>query len=499
MSNAILIAGYTNSDKVPGAVRETKYGQGKVSIGAIPVKLVVTGNKTAAGSATADQDIIPIYSPDEADAYLGVGSEAAMQCYAALEIPGVTLYAAPVLENAAGVAATMTLTVAGTWSTTGTVTVFLLGRQIDAVVQAGDSVTTAAASLATAINGQTRFPITATSALGVVTLTVRNKGTRGNDYICRKDLAQAPSGLTLTLAGGAALTNGMVPFSGGAGADNVTNVLALLATGVYDYQAWAQNDATNAALIKAYLISESGPLLMHLSHAIFAKIGLQATSTSFSQTTLNAYRCTVVHFENCEVPPSYVAAQVAAVRSVIVGDNPNYRFDNYVLPTIPPQSQKQDVPTRAEANAMLNAGVTPLTTLPDGTVKIVRAIQSHSLNGAAPDYRTLDWGDADVPDRISKELGAQWDLWSEANQYVGPDPADGEEPLPEGVGSPRLWNAEAYKVLKDAEEANWLQEVDDNLPVSEYNDDADRLMTAAPNVVRKQNHAIGISVRQVAG
>lgn len=495
---AILIAGYSNSDKVPGAVRETKYGQGKVSIGAIPLKCVVTGNKIAAGTATADQDIVPIYSPDDADTYLGAGSEAAMQCYAALEIPGVTLYAAPVLENAAGVTASLTITIAGTWSTTGTVTHFILGRQIDAVVQAGDSVTTAAASVATAINGQTRFPITATSALGVVTLVVRNKGTRGNDYICRKDLSAAPSGLTSTLAGGTALTNGMVPFSGGTGADDVTNVLALLTTGVYDYQAWAQNDATNAALIKAYLIAESGPLLMHLAHAIFAKTRTQATSTSFSQTTLNAYRCTLVHFENCEAAPSYIAAQVAAVRSVIVGDNPNYRFDDYILPTIPPQSQRQDAPTRSELNAMLNAGVTPLTTLPDGTVKIVRAIQSHSLNGASPDFRTLDWGDADVPDRVSKELGAQWDLWSASNQYVGPDPADGEEPLPEGVGSPRLWNAEMYKVLKDAEDSNWLQEVDDNLPVSEFNDDADRLMSVAPNVVRKQNHAVGISVRQVA-
>ncbi len=498
MTNAILIAGYTNSDKVPGAVRETKYGQGKVSIGAIPLKLLVTGNKLATGSATADQDIIPIYSPDDADAYLGTGSEAAIQCYAALEIPGVTLYAAPVLENAAGTAATMTATVAGTWSTTGTVTIYLFGKQIDAVVQAGDSVTTAAASLAAAINGQIRFPMTATSSLGVVTVTVRNKGTRGNDYICRKDLGGAPSGLTLTLAGGTALTNGMVPFSGGAGADDVTNVLALLATGVYDYQAWAQNDATNAGLIKAQLISESGPLLMHLEHAVFAKTRLQATSTSFAQSTLNAYRCTVVHFEDCEVPPSYIAAQVAAVRAVIVGDNPNFRFDDYVLPTIPPQSQRQDVPTRSELNAMLNAGVTPLTTLPDGTVKIVRAIQSHSLNGASPDFRTLDWGDADVPDRVSKELGAQWDVFSASNQYVGPDPAAGQEPLPEGVGSPRLWNADVYKVLKDAEAANWLQSVDLNLPVSEYNTTASRLMTAAPNVVRKQSHSVGISVRQTA-
>lgn len=495
---AIVIPGFTNSFKVPIAARETLYGRGKVSIGAIPVKCVVTGTKTTAGTATADQDIVNIFSADDADTYLGEGSEAAMQCYAALEIDGVTLVAIPVAENGSAVAATLTVTVGGTWTTGGTLGIRLAGRVIQATIGSSDTTTTAATALRDAINGVSRLPMTATSSGAVVTITVRSKGTRGNDYICGKDLSAAPSGLTATLAGGTALSSTMTPFSGGTGADDVTTVLSLLSTDVYDIQAWAQNDTTNTGLIKAALVSESGPLVMHLEHAVFGKTRGLSAATTYASSTQNAYRCSTIWLENCEAAPSYVAAQAAAVRSVLVADNPNFRYDNYVLPTIPPQAQKSDIPLLSELNTALNNGVTPLTTNPDGTVKIVRAIQSHCLNGSAPDYRTLDWGDVDVPDRISKELGAQWLVFAEANQYVGPDPADGEEPLPEGTGSPKLWNADIYAVLKEAEAANWVQDVDDHLPLSEWNSAAKRIMSAVTVVVRTQNHSVGISTRQMA-
>lgn len=498
MSVMIQIPGLTNSFKVPGNFRETKYGQGRVSIGSIPVKLVVTGTKTSTGSATANQDIIPIASDDDADSYLGEGSECAMQCYAALRIEGVTLYAAPVAEAGGAAAATGTITVGGTWTSGGTVTIWMAGRAVQATVGASDSTTTVAATIRDAFNGMNRFPVTATAASAVTTVTARSKGTRGNDLIMRKDLSAAPAGLTITLAGGTALTGGMVPLSGGTGADDVTTVLGLLASDIYDIQAWAQNDATNAALIKAQLVSESGALIMHLEHAIFAKIGSLSNATSFANTTLNAYRCSNIWLRNSEVPPSYVAAQLGAIRSTTIGDNPNFRFDNVICPSIPGQSQKADIPLLSELNTALNNGVTPLTTNPDGTIKIVRTIQSHCLNGAAPDYRTLDWGDVDVPDRMSKELGAQWDVFAAANQYVGPDPAEGEPPAPEGTGTPTLWNADITKLLRDKEQLNWITDVSNNLPITQWNNDAHRLMSVVVVVVKPQNHQVGISVRQVA-
>lgn len=495
---AIVIPGFVDSDKVPGAVLETVYGRGKQSIGANQVLLVVTGNKLTAGTAVPDQDINQIFSETDADNYYGAGSEIAMQCYAALQIPGVTLFGAPVLEAVSSPAsATLTATIGGTWSTSGTVTLRLAGKKISIAVGSADTTTTVAANLVLGINGVARLPMTAANAAAVVTATVLSKGVRGNDYVGAVDLSAAPPGLTCALAGGSALTGGVTPFSAGAGADSVANVLALLTTQVWDYQAWAQADSTNAGLIKAQLESQAGPLLQHPGFAVFGKGRSVSTSISFAQTTLNEQLACVVHHTNSETSPAQMAAQLAAIYSVNVGSNPNTRFINTAMPTVAPQSQRADIPGRSTLNALLNAGVTPLTTI-NGAVQLVDAIQSHSLTGASPDYRTYHVGDVFVPIRVSKELGLQWGIFSAANPYAGPDPTDGQQPAPEGTATPTLWIAEATQLLKTFEALNWLQDVDKNPVIAEWNTASKRIMSAVPNVVRSQNIQTGISVRQTA-
>lgn len=495
---AIVIPGFVDSDKVPGAVIETVYGRGRQSIGANPVLLVVTGNKLTAGTATPDQDINQIFSTTDADNYYGAGSEIAMQCYAALDIPGVTLFGCPVLEAASSPAsATLTFTIGGTWTTSGTLTVRVAGKKISVAVGSADTTSNVATNLSAAGNGVARLPCSFSPASAVVTATVLSKGTRGNDYVGVVDLSAAPAGLTCVMAGGSALTGGVTPFSGGTGADTVANVLALLTTQVWDYQAWAQADATNAGLIAAQLVSQSGPLLQHPGFAVFGKNRSTATAISFAQTTLNQQLACVVHMVNGETSPAAMAAQVGAIFSVNVGPNPNFRFAGTVCPTIAPQSQRADVPGRSTLNSLLNNSVTPLTTL-NGQVTIVDAIQTHSLNGAAPDYRTYHVGDVFVPIRVSKELAIEWGIFSAANPYAGPDPTDGQQVAPQGVATPTLWIADATALLKSFEAQNWLQDVDINPVIAEYNTTSKRIMSAVPNVVRSQNVATGISVRQTA-
>lgn len=495
---AIVIPGFVDSDKVPGSVNETVYGRGKQSLGASQVLLLVTGNKLTAGTATADQDITQVFSETDADTLYGAGSEIAMQCYAALAIPGVTLFGAPVAEATSGpVSATLTLTVGGTWTTSGTVIVSLAGKKIAFAVGSADSTSNVATNLSAAINGVARMPMSASPASAVVTVTVLSKGTRGNDYVCVKDLSSAPAGLTLTLAGGTALTGGVTPFSAGAGADSVVNVLALLTTQVWDYQAWAQNDATNAALIKAQLESQAGPLLQHPGFAVFGKNRSTATSISFAQTTMNEQLACVVHMTNGETHPCQMSAQLAAQFATTVGANPNTRYINMVMPSCAPHSQRADIPGRSTLNALLNAGVTPLTTV-NGVVQVVDAIQTHCLNGSSPDFRTYHVGDVFVPIRVSKEVALQWAVFSAANPYAGPDPSDGQQPASEGVATPSLWLAELMALLKKFEGVNWLQDVDTNPAIAEYNTTSKRIMSAIPNVVRSQNIQSGNSIRQQA-
>ncbi len=496
------IIGFTGDDHVPWVFRETKYGVGRVSIGEQTVKLVVTGNKTSAGIATADADIVQITSEDDADLYLGAGSECAIQCYAALRVPGVSLYAAPAAAASVGaVAASITITVGGTWSTAGTLIFACHDRTYQVSIGASDDTTAAALAIATALKSNARAPFVAVPAAAIVTCTVISTGARGNDYVIGYDGTLKPTGMTIVFAGGTPLHPNVVPFTSGAGTgESVANVVTLLkAAGRFQYQAWAQNDSSSVALVKAYLATEAGSIIKHTSHAIWAQTKLQATAVTLAQTTCNDARESVIWYLNGETHPLHIAAVLAAYRSVCVGSNPNTDYDGWVLPGVLPQRWVADIAQHATLKAALNSGLTPLVTNPDGTVSVCRAICSKSLNGTLADYRTYDWGDCDVPDRISEEVEAEWQVFKQSNPYIGPNPLPGTPLPPEGRGYPDLWNAVVMsKILKKAESLNWITEVDTHPSETEWNSANKCFMSAIPSVTCPIAHQLGASIRQTA-
>ena len=489
----LVFVGWSSDDKVPAVVGETKFGQGKVRVGSQPWVLCVTGNKLAAGSATADQDIDDVDSDEEADALYGAGSEIARQCYAAHLIPGCSVKGAPVAESA-GAVGTATITIGAAWTAEGSLE-FWIGRHAISVAT-GASIAATVANITAAINAIPGCFCTAADASPVVNLSTRNKGPRNNEYYIKLDTSNMPTGMTCVVAGGAATTSGLVPFQNGATADTVANVIALLKMEEYDIIAPAQNDAVALALWEAHVDSEAGPLIGHLEELVVGHNGTWAAALSIAQTTLNAYRAQVVWSQYDRAHPSELAACWGAYRSVVEQTNPNPNYDGTVVPVSTGQ-EALDVLLHAEKKTALNNGVTPITTV-NGAGVVVRSICSHSLTGALADYRCLDTTDVSVPDRIRKEIVAEGEAWMAANPYVDDDPDTDEPPRPAGTGTPTMWNARVYATLKAAEQNNWITDVESNLPTSEWDATAKRILTACPVVVRPKNHQIGISVRQQA-
>ena len=499
MSSSIMILGWTSDDKVPGVYAETKFGQGRLSVGSFPVKVVVTGTKLADGSATPDQDIVPIYSSDDATAKLGVGSTATRQCLAALQIPGVNLYAAPPVVAASTPAyATITLAFGGTWTTAGTVKLWIGGEYVEVNIGSTQVTTDVATSATLQVNALPNGIADATTSTSSTIITANNIGTQGNAVTVYWDLSAAPTGLTITPTGGTMLHSRLYRLLGGNGTESLANVVALLKTDTFDYIAAAQVDATNLGLLNTHMSSEAGPTISHLEHMVCATNGNLAAATALAGTSLNSYRACVLWYENSETHPSELAATVGAIRNVVEPTSPNYNYDDFPIPGAVPQRYPADKPLHATLKAALNNGVTPLVEK-NGAVCIVRGIVSHCLNGSSPDYRCLDWGDAIVPDRVSKELSAEWiGVFKAANPWVGADAVGSEKDPVEGVGTPNKWNSSVYGQLKGFEKNLWLQDVDANMPTTQYDSDRAALVCAVPLIVRKQQHAIGISVRQQA-
>jgi phage tail sheath gpL-like len=495
------IVGWSSNDKVPGVGGETQFGGGASSAASIPITMLVVGTKGAAGTAVPNQDIVPILGQDDIDTKLGLGFEASLMCASALRIPGVTLFCAPVAEAVSAVAATMVLTIAGTPTAAGSWIYRFNGVTYTGGISTTDTATTIATAIAAAVNADVRGAFTATSALGVVTLTAKSKGNRGNQFLAFQDLSRLPSGVTSSLTGttaavstayttasyvtptpangyyykattagtsgaaapiwpttigtsvtdgtvvwtcwGAVLTGGITQFGGGAGTETNTTLLNVLQPAAYDRIACAENDATNLAAWRTQLDAQAGPTSNITQHFIAAMNATLSATQAIAQTTLNHPRFQVLWQLNGESHPAILAAVFAALRLTNEQTDPaaSQVYDDMILPGIAPQSQKLDWPSHATLVAALNNSVTPVYTSPDGYARICRSIQTRSLNGSTPDYRVLDTSDAIVPDFVRKDLSLYWTTsYKPANPRVSDDPPAGQKDAASGVATPTRWN-----------------------------------------------------------
>lgn len=208
-----VIAGWTSTDRVPGVAAETLFAAGGISVGSLPVKCLITGTKTSAGSATPNQDVVQLFSKDDADAKLGPGSEGARQAYIAIDNGGDDLlleWAGP--PEASGAAAgTGVILIKGTWTAGGDWDLQLDGEDVTAGVAVSDTPHTLATTIASVYNSDPRRPCTATTVAGtstdyMVVFTSKSKGIRQNDHALYLNTTRLPSGCTMSIQG-AAWTN----------------------------------------------------------------------------------------------------------------------------------------------------------------------------------------------------------------------------------------------------------------------------------------------------
>lgn len=500
MSN-IVIVGFDSTIKVPGFYAETVYGAGALTAGDIPLTLLVVGTQLSSGTATPDQDVKDIFSTNDADTFYGAGSQIARMCYQALRYPGIRLKGAAVAEAGGAVAATATITITGTWTTSGNFSYRIDGTPISGSISSTDTIQNVANAIAAAVTGNPQLPVTAAVGAGpgyVVTLTRKSKGATGNQGILFQDTSSLPSGMTSTIAGGSSVTGPGVFFGSGSGTENVTTLLAVLFSQTYARIAFAQNDSGNCARWVTQLNSQAGVLQGRLQHAVTAVNGSLSAATTLSTASLNAERVELCWYLYSESHPSELAASMAALRTVSEQVDPSAYYDGHALTGIAPQSQASDWPSFSTQVSALDNGITPIATTPEGDAVVVRAITSKSLTNGNPDYRTLDTYQAVVPDFVRTGLGLYWiSVFRPANPKVNADPAPEQRARPAGVATPSLWNSEVFNLMTNWESLLYVTNVADNPPTSEFDPVAKRIMSIVPVVPAFAQHQLGVSVRQV--
>ena len=420
----------------PGILHEFDFISG--ASGLVPLdRVVVLVGTMGAGTATAGEPV-PIFTEADADEAFEAGSELALGCRSFFKQAKLTrlmpfLYAIGYDAPGGGTAQAYTLTLGGVADESGDLVVAIAGRTIRAAVAVSDTLTTVGDSLAAAINAQKAdLPVTAVNVAGVVTITANWAGATSADITART--VEAPGSITCAVASSAA----------GAGAVDITTTLDALLDRRYHGIAIAQHTATELSDLNDHLVEAWGKKLWGFGYA--AHTGTLGNGTTLT-TGVDDEKIVVLGCEDAPAMPFEIAAAAACL--VEGPDKPNYNFDNAEL-WCPPPPLSSSVWTDGlggEIESALAGGLTPLKPTKNGQrLKVVRMVTTKTTEGGVT---FDDLRDLAIP-HTSVAVAAQADAIIGA-RFQG---ANAEDEVLDDLLS------ELYSILKDAEAAKWIKNVD---------------------------------------
>lgn len=209
-------------------------------------KVLLVGQQTSAGTATSGVIVNNIQNDSSENTLFGENSMlAAMVRAFKINNIDTQIDALPLDDNGGAVAATGTLTFLGTSTISDTITVSVGSRENHKFlisVVSGDTETTVAAKLASAITADTKAPVTAANVAGVVTFTAVNGGTEANSIGIE----------TTTGTVGQITVSGITPMTGGA-TDPVTTGVLDTAVGTERYQTMVAPFAFGTSFLTSFL------------------------------------------------------------------------------------------------------------------------------------------------------------------------------------------------------------------------------------------------------
>ena len=373
-------------DNIPASIRKPgKYFEfnTKLAVRTLPTNLqrvIAIGQKMAAGSQLVNT-IADIFSDAQAAALFGAGSQMHLLCQACIKANPYVALSAIALDDAGGsVATTDTITVTGPASGPGNLVATINGQDVQINFATGDTATAMAAALVAEIAKIPALPVTAANALGVVTLTAKNKGTQGNQlkvYTALTPLSALAIGVTAAVADGVA----------GATDPDINTALTTIFAAGHNIIVSAWNDSVNLGKLRTHLDAVSGPLEQRGAIGVYAHTGTMGQATTLAGT-LNSGRITGALLATAPQLPLQVAGAYAGV--IASEEDPARPLNTLGLTGILANPLANWLGRVEQENCLYN-GVTPLEVGPGNRVQIVRAITTYTVDASAvPDVSLLD-------------------------------------------------------------------------------------------------------------
>lgn len=426
-------------DSIPASIRKPgKYFEfnTRLAVRTLPAneqKMLIVGQRLAAGTAVALTPEL-VFSDAQAADLFGQGSLAHLLAKAAITAnPYLALTVIALDDAGTATAASGTITIAGAASTSGSLVVYVGNQRIEIGIASLATAADVAASLKAELDKYPALPVTATVALGVVTLTAKNKGVIANQI----DVAATCTAKDLTAT--------VVAMAGGTVDPDISTALAKVFGEQYHIIASPYNDQVSLAALRTHLDAVSGPMEQRGSIGVFGiDSSIAATVTLAGQ--INAGRVWPFALRGTRSPSYEIAAAYGAV--IAFEEDPARPLNGLELKGIaaPPISERF---SRTEQENLLHNGSGCGEVGPGERVQIVRAITSYTKDPQGiEDISLLDGTTIRTLDYVRKACRERISLRFPREKLSSKTP-------------PKVWS-ELWDVLKKLEELEIVEAVDDN-------------------------------------
>lgn len=363
-----------------------------------PSRTLLIGQMGSDGSATANTPVILSGDPQP---QMGVGSMLSeMAIWARQNNPFGEIWMLPV-PDPSGVKQTFTVTIAsGIAGNSGTIALYIAGELIQVGVGTTDTDATVATNLSAAINEgyvkfgrMLQFPVVASVASNVVTLTARHFGTLFAKLDIRTNLVgnEGPLQQYLTVAAATA----------GTGVPSLSAGLAALGDQEFDYIVSPYSDAVSLGAVKPFLDGISGrwsPMQQIYGHHLTVMFDTFSNLSAYG-AGLNDPNCSILGVAESPSPPWRWAA---AYGSAIASDknlggtvDQAYRISMPVqtlaLEGIYPPFNRVNWFSITQRQTLYQDGIAGFVVQRDGTVSLDRCVTTYQTNSYnQPDITWLD-------------------------------------------------------------------------------------------------------------
>ena len=385
------------------------------------------------------------------DSLFGAGSMLSEMVNAAQNAsPWLQLYAVPLADNPAGIAAVKSVLWAGAALVAGTLNCYIAGYQVQIAVLPTDTAATVVSHLVAAINAMTRVPVVASIHAGTpaqLDLTCKWKGVTGSSIDVRftyyiGDLV--PAGLTYTIT----------QTTAGSGDPDVAAALAAMGAQWYNWIAFPYNSAADLAELNTVLGAAFGPMEAIGGTAFGAFAGNLASTSSFG-ATVDLVNMTILSAGLSPTAPWLWSAVYTAIAGQALLNDPSRQLRGAILPGILAPAAGDQFSNTAR-NSLLFDGIATHTVDAAGHVVIECEISTYQTNALGVQDST--WLYIETAETLSRIRFAQVEFFTQ--RYPNWKLADDTYVVPTGqpIMQPKKVIAELLVLYLSFMDLGWVQD-----------------------------------------